>query len=157
MKVESDINLIEARGQAMNSICRVLIAILGLDQHDFGAKVVTSILKDAGFEVIYLGKFQIPESIVSAAIEEDIDAIGISCHSWEYLDYVPELIKILRSRQLNIPVVLGGGTVSEADEKHLKAIGVNDIIRPGSTSEEIVFRFRSMISGITSDLIEKEV
>jgi methylmalonyl-CoA mutase C-terminal domain/subunit len=133
----------------MNANPRVLIAILGLDQHDFGARVVSSVLRDAGFEVVYVGKFQTPETIAAASIEEDVNVIGISCHSWEYLEYIPELIKILTDRKLHIPVLLGGGTISEADEKKLRAIGVSDVIRPGATSEDIARRFRITTSATT--------
>jgi methylmalonyl-CoA mutase C-terminal domain/subunit len=130
----------------MNARNRVMIGILGLDQHDFGAKVVGTILRKDGFEVIYVGKFQTPESLAKAAIEEDVDAIAISCHSWEYLDYVPQLINLLRENRMDIPVVVGGGTISEADEAALRSAGVSDVLRSGSTSEEIVRRMRRVVA-----------
>jgi len=117
---------------------RVVLGIFGLDQHDFGAKVVSAILRDAGMEVVYLGSFQTAETIVQAAIEEDADVIGMSCHSWEYLGYTRELISLLREKKLDIAVVIGGGTISEADESSLRAMGVSDVLTPGATAEEIV-------------------
>jgi len=122
-----------------------LIAILGLDQHDFGAKVVSAILRDAGMEVIYLGRFQTPETIVKTAIEEDVDIIGISCYSWEYLHYTPELINLLKEQKLDIPVIIGGGTISEEDELQLKGMGVSGVFKAGTAAEEIITHIQQVV------------
>ncbi|HEX7409428.1 MAG TPA: cobalamin-dependent protein, partial [Candidatus Binatia bacterium] len=87
---------------------RVWIGMLGLDQHEVGAIAVARLLRDAGIEVIYAGRFNLPAGIVKAAVEEDVDVIGLSCHSWEYLEYVDELMGLLRERELELPVVVGG-------------------------------------------------
>ena len=93
---------------------RVLIGILGLDQHEVGAMAVSRILRDAGMEVVYLGRFNLPADIAKAAIEEGADVIGLSCHSWEYLHYLDPLFAALRENGLDTPVVVGGSVVTEA-------------------------------------------
>ena len=98
---------------------KVLIAILGLDQHEAGAYAVSSLLRDAGMEVIYLGCFNVPKTIVKAAIEEDVDVVGVSVHSWEYLDYMDELLGLLRGENADIPVVLGGSVITPGDGKRM--------------------------------------
>jgi methylmalonyl-CoA mutase C-terminal domain/subunit len=90
----------------------MLIAVLGMDQHEVGAVAVSRMLRDAGMEIIYLGRFNTPAGIVKTSIEEDVDAIGLSCHSWEYLHYMPELLHMLNERSLNIPVVIGGSVIT---------------------------------------------
>jgi hypothetical protein len=83
---------------------RVLIGMVGLDQHELGAIVVSKLLRDAGMEVVYGGKFNIPPKLVKASIEEDVDVIGLSCHSWEYLYYLPKLLELMRENGLVTPV-----------------------------------------------------
>lgn len=121
----------------MNTI-RVLIGILGMDQHEVGAIAVARMLQDAGMEVVYVSKFNLPESIVKASLEEDVDVIGLSCHSWEYLDYVPQLIALLQQAGLDIPVVLGGSVITPEDSVTLKGEGVAATFSSGSQQEEIV-------------------
>ena len=77
---------------------RVLIGMMGMDQHEVGAVAVSRLLRDAGMEIIYLGRFNTPAGIAKISIEEDVDVIGLSCHSWEYLHYVPELLNLLNAR-----------------------------------------------------------
>ena len=83
---------------------RVLLTLLGLDQHEAGAFAVARLLRDAGMEVIYLGRFGVPEAIADSALEEDVDLIGLSCHSWEYLYYLDELLEVLKDRGSTSPL-----------------------------------------------------
>jgi methylmalonyl-CoA mutase C-terminal domain/subunit len=91
---------------------RVIIAVLGLDQHETGALSVATMLRDAGMEVIYLGRFASPESVAAAAIEESADVVGISCHSWEYLHYLDDLLRGLAREGPRIPLMIGGSIIS---------------------------------------------
>ncbi len=117
---------------------RVLIGILGLDQHEIGAITVSKTLKDAGMEVIYAGKFNLPPMIIKPAIEEDVNLIGISCHSWEYLYYIPELLELLEERGLEIPVIIGGSVITPDDANTLIKKGVADTFGPTSSKEDII-------------------
>ena len=117
---------------------RVLIGILGLDQHEVGAVAVARMLRDVGMEVIYLGRFNLPESIAKAAVEEGVDVIGLSCHSWEYLHYLDPLLAALRERSLDSPVVVGGSVVTDADARAIRAKGVAAAFGPTAEREEII-------------------
>ncbi len=119
-------------------IPRILIAKAGLDGHDRGAKVVARGLRDAGFEVIYTGLHQTPEMIVNTAIQEDVDAIGISLLSGAHNTLFPAVLKLLKKRGMKKILVFGGGIIPEEDAKKLKKIGVKEIFTPGTTIEEIV-------------------
>jgi methylmalonyl-CoA mutase C-terminal domain/subunit len=123
---------------------RVLLAILGLDQHEAGAFAVARLLRDAGMEVIYLGRFGTPETVVVAALDEGVDVIGLSCHSWEYLYYLDELFELLNTRGLDIPVVVGGSVLSRDDENEIQAKGVAATFGPGADAGEIVLQIRSL-------------
>lgn len=126
---------------------RVLIGIVGLDQHEVGALSVARMLRDAGMEVIYAGRFNTPSKLVGCAIEEDVDVIGISCHSWEYLEYLPELFNLLKKEGgSDISVVVGGSVITPADAKQLIDLGVSAVFGPGSARDDIV----SAISGLGS-------
>ena len=98
---------------------RILIAILGMDQHEVGAIAISRSLRDAGMEVIYAGRFNLPPMILKIAMEEDVHVIGLSCHSWEYLYYVDELLQLLKEKNLRIPIVMGGSVITPWDEKML--------------------------------------
>ena len=123
---------------------RVLIAIMGLDQHDSGAVAVSKALRDAGMEVIYAGRFNLPTMIVNMAEEEDVEVIGISCHSWEYVHYLPELLRLLKEEDLNIPVIAGGSIITSLDEKELVEKGVAATFGPNSTHQEIIQRVQEL-------------
>jgi methylmalonyl-CoA mutase C-terminal domain/subunit len=123
---------------------RILLAIFGLDQHEAGAFAVARLLRDAGMEVIYLGRFGTPEIVVDAALEEGVDIIGLSCHSWEYLYYLDELFELLKERRLDIPVVVGGSVLSQDDKKEIQAKGVAAAFGPGSDAGDIVQQIRSL-------------
>jgi methylmalonyl-CoA mutase C-terminal domain/subunit len=123
---------------------RILLAILGLDQHEAGAFAVARLLRDAGMEVIYLGRFGTPEIVVDSALEEGVDVIGLSCHSWEYRYYLDELFERLNGRDLDIPVVVGGSVLSQDDKNEIQAKGVAATFGPGADADEIVERIRSL-------------
>lgn len=123
---------------------KVLIAILGLDQHEVGAVAVARILRDAGMEVIYAGRFDLPTGVVKTTIDEDVDVIGISCHSWEYLYYADELMELLRKEQAEVPVVVGGSVVTPGDARELKEKGIAAAFGPASRPEEMVQSIREL-------------
>ena len=117
---------------------RILIGVLGMDQHEVGAVAVSRLLRDSGMEIIYLGRFNIPAGIVKTSIEEDVDVIGLSCHSWEYIHYMPQLLGMLKEQQLSIPVVVGGSVITPDDSKKLKDMGVAAAFGPSATNDQIV-------------------
>lgn len=123
---------------------RVLVAKLGLDGHDRGVKVVARILRDAGFEVIYTGLFQTPDTVAQAAIDEDVDAIGISMLSGAHMTLCPLVVEKLRERGADIPVVVGG-TVPNRDIPKLMALGVAAVLTPGATSDQVIQIVRETI------------
>jgi methylmalonyl-CoA mutase C-terminal domain/subunit len=124
---------------------RVWIGTLGLDQHEVGATAVARLLRDAGMEVIYAGRFNLPPGIVKAAVEEDVDVIGLSCHSWEYLEYIDELMQLLRERDLNVPVVAGGSVITAGDERVLREKGVAAVFGPTAPVEDIPAAIRRLV------------
>jgi methylmalonyl-CoA mutase C-terminal domain/subunit len=116
---------------------RVLVAKVGLDGHDRGVKVVARILRDAGYEVIYTGLFQTPESVAAAAVDEDVDAIGLSMLSGAHMTLAPLVVEKLRESGSSIPVVVGG-IVPDQDVAALTAAGVAGVLTPGATAAEVV-------------------
>ena len=117
---------------------RVLIAKPGLDGHDRGAKVVARALRDAGMEVIYTGLRQTPEMIVSAAIQEDVDAIGLSILSGAHMHYFKEVKRLLDEQGASDILLFGGGIIPDEDVPKLKALGVAAVFGPGTLTQEIV-------------------
>jgi len=117
---------------------RILIAKPGLDGHDRGAKVIARAFRDAGMEVIYTGLRQTPEMIASAAIQEDVDAIGLSCLSGAHMYLFPKVIELLRERGADDIVVFGGGTIPDEDIAKLKAAGIAQVFTPGATTGEAI-------------------
>jgi methylmalonyl-CoA mutase C-terminal domain/subunit len=128
----------------MSSI-RVIIAKPGLDGHDRGAKVVARALRDAGVEVIYTGLHQTPEQIVSAAVQEDADAIGLSILSGAHMTQFSRVLELLRERDATDITVFGGGIIPDADIAELERLGVARIFTPGATTTEIVDWVRSAL------------
>ena len=123
---------------------RVLMAILGLDQHETGALAVTAMLRDAGMEVIYLGRFASPESVAEAAFEESADVVGISCHSWEYLHYLDDLVRSLERSGERIPLMMGGSVISPSDCARLLEKGVAAVFGAGAAGDDIVAMVRRL-------------
>ncbi len=117
---------------------RVLVAKPGLDGHDRGAKVIARALRDAGMEVIYTGLRQTPEMIASAALQEDVDAVGISILSGAHNTLCPRIVNLMRENGMDDTLVLVGGIVPQEDIATLKAIGVSEIFLPGTSTEDIV-------------------
>ena len=117
---------------------RVLIAKAGLDGHDRGAKVVARALRDGGHEVIYTGLHQTPEQVVSAAVQEDVDAIGLSVMSGAYMSIFPPILDLLSSSGAGHIVVFGGGVIPAEDVERLLDMGVTAIFTPGASLEGIV-------------------
>ncbi len=117
---------------------RVLIAKPGLDGHDRGAKVVARALRDSGMEVIYLGLRQTPEDIVEAAIEEDVDVIGLSLLSGAHMTLIPRVLKLLKERKATDIKVHAGGIIPDNDAARLRKMGVRTVFGPGSSLEEII-------------------
>lgn len=120
---------------------RVVLGILGLDQHEAGALAVSRILRDRGFEVIYMGRFQLPDGLAAVAIAEDADVVGVSCHSWEFLYYVSDLVEALNRTTPRIPVIVGGSVVTPEDAERVLAQGVQDVVLKDRSPEEIVEAF----------------
>ena len=123
---------------------RILLAILGLDQHEVGAFAITRLLRDAGMEVIYLGRFGTPQLILESALEERVDIIGLSCHSWEYLYYLDELFDLMKSKGMDVPVVVGGSILHQDDKNEIKGKGVAATFGPGSNVDDIVRELREL-------------
>jgi methylmalonyl-CoA mutase, C-terminal domain len=117
---------------------RILVAKPGLDGHDRGAKVVARALRDAGFEVVYTGLHQTPEMIASAAVQEDVDAIGMSIMSGAHNTLFPAVIDALKARGVDDVIVFGGGIIPDDDVAELEARGVSKIFPPGTTLADIV-------------------
>jgi len=125
---------------------KVLTTKVGLDGHDRGVKVVSSLLKEAGMEVVYLGMFQTPESIVGAAIEEDVDVIGLSCLSGEHLNFTPRVMKLLKQKNLDDILFIIGGVIPIEDIPVLKEMGVNEVFTAGTLTEKIVNYINSNVN-----------
>ena len=123
---------------------RVVLAKLGLDGHDRGLKVVARMLRDAGMEVIYLGLRQTTETVIAAVEQEDADAIGLSMHNAGHLALAPRILEALAEAGLHIPVIIGG-IVPSADIAALKEMGINAVLHPGSSVEEVVEAVRRSV------------
>jgi len=117
---------------------RILTAKVGLDGHDRGIKVISRALRDAGVEVIYTGLHQTPEMVVEAAIQEDVDGIGISLLSGAHMTLFPEIIRLLKERDAEDIVVFGGGIIPDGDVKALEEIGVDKVFTPGTSLDDAV-------------------
>ncbi|MGB3946779.1 MAG: cobalamin B12-binding domain-containing protein [Bacteroidia bacterium] len=122
----------------MNRPIRVLIAKVGLDGHDRGAKVIASFLRDAGMEVIYTGLRQTPEMVVNAALQEDVDAIGVSILSGAHNTVFPKIIKLMQEKGMNDVLLTGGGIIPANDMDALNKQGVGKLFPPGTDTKEIV-------------------
>jgi methylmalonyl-CoA mutase C-terminal domain/subunit len=121
----------------MNRPIRVLVAKVGLDGHDRGAKVIASSLRDAGMEVIYTGLRQTPEMVVSTALQEDVDAIGVSILSGAHNTVFPKILNLMKEKQMDDVLLTGGGIIPAGDMKSLESIGVGKLFAPGTPTSEI--------------------
>ena len=129
----------------MNFTIRVLVAKPGLDGHDRGAKVIARALRDAGMEVIYTGLRQTPEMIVNAALQEDVQVIGLSILSGAHNLIVPRIMELLREKEMSDVLVIVGGIVPDEDAAELKKQGVAQVFQPGASLEKIVHFIRSSV------------
>jgi len=124
---------------------RILIAKPGLDGHDRGAKVIARAFRDAGFEVIYTGLRQTPEMIVSAAVQEDVDVIGLSCLSGAHMHLFPRVMELLREKGAGDILVFGGGTIPDEDIPRLKEAGMAEIFTPGASTQDAIAFVRNRV------------
>ncbi len=128
-----------------NRPIRVLIAKVGLDGHDRGAKVIASALRDAGMEVIYTGLRQTPEMVVQTALQEDVDAIGVSILSGAHNTVFPRILSLMKEKELNDVLLIGGGIIPDSDADELNKIGVARLFAPGTEMSEIVTYIRDNV------------
>ena len=129
----------------MENRIRVLVAKPGLDGHDRGAKVIARALRDAGMEVIYTGLRQTPEMIVNAALQEDVQVIGLSILSGAHNAIVPKVLELLRERQMSQVLVLVGGIIPDEDAQNLMRLGVSAVFQPGASLEGIIAFIRESV------------
>jgi methylmalonyl-CoA mutase C-terminal domain/subunit len=128
----------DASGEYSRARVRVLIAKPGLDGHDRGAKVLVRALRDAGFEVVYTGLFQTPEMIATAALQEDVQVIGLSILSGAHMSLFPRIMDEIHARGLEDVLVVAGGTIPKSDIAEIKALGVAEVFGPGTPLTAIV-------------------
>ncbi len=122
----------------MNRPVRVLIAKVGLDGHDRGAKVIASFLRDAGMEVIYTGLRQTPEMVVNAALQEDVDVIGVSILSGAHMTVFPKIVDLMKAKKMDDVLITGGGIIPDDDMKKLNQLGIGKLFPPGTDTTAIV-------------------
>jgi methylmalonyl-CoA mutase C-terminal domain/subunit len=134
---------------------RILIAKVGLDGHDRGVKIIARSLRDAGMEVIYLGIHNTPEEVASSALQEDVDAIGLSIHSAAHMTLFGEVLGLLKKNKARGITVFGGGIVPQEDIRSLKRMGVKEIFTPGAPLEEVVNFVNSLPSRKRSARLKK--
>jgi methylmalonyl-CoA mutase C-terminal domain/subunit len=130
---------------------RVLVAKPGLDGHDRGAKVVAAALRDAGMEVVYTGLRQTPEMIVEAALQEDVDVIGLSVHSGAHMVLFREVMALMKTRGLDQVLLTGGGIIPTADREALENEGCGRLFGPGTSTQDLAQYIRSAVAGIKKD------
>ena len=128
---------------------RILVAKPGLDGHDRGIKVVARALRDAGVEVVYTGLHQTPEQIASAAVQEDVDAVGLSCLSGAHMTLFPRVVELLREQGAGEIVVFGGGIIPDADIPRLKDAGIVKVFTPGAPTTEIIEWVRGNVGDVS--------
>lgn len=124
---------------------RILVAKPGLDGHDRGAKIIARALRDSGMEVIYTGLHQTPEMIVNAAVQEDVDAIGMSIMSGAHMTLFPAVMGLLEKQEAKDILVFGGGIIPDDDIPELKKLGVSEIFTPGSSTQDIIAWIREHV------------
>jgi methylmalonyl-CoA mutase C-terminal domain/subunit len=129
----------------LNRPVRVLVAKVGLDGHDRGAKIIAAALRDAGMEVIYTGLRQTAEMVVNAALQEDVDAIGISILSGAHMTVFPKIIKLMREKEMNDVLLTGGGIIPEDDMQQLNEMGVGKLFAPGANTADIALYIKNWV------------
>lgn len=132
--------------QELKRPVRVLVAKVGLDGHDRGAKVIATALRDAGMEVIYTGLRQTPEMVVNAALQEDVDAIGISILSGAHMTVFPRVMDLMKEKGMNDVLLTGGGIIPDDDMKQLLGMGVGRLFAPGTPTAEIAAYISQWVS-----------
>ena len=130
----------------MSDNIRVIVAKVGLDGHDRGVKIVARALRDAGMDVIYTGLHRTPEEVVDAAVQEDVDVLGVSILSGAHMTIFPRLLKLLRERDAEDIIVVGGGLMPEEDVAELKKLGVKEILLQDTPPENIVAAIRRLVT-----------
>lgn len=130
----------------MSDIIRVIVAKVGLDGHDRGVKIVARTLRDAGMDVIYTGLHRTPEEVVEAAIQEDVDVLGVSILSGAHMTILPKMLKLLKERDAEDIIVIGGGVMPEEDVVALKAHGVKEILLQDTPPDAIVSTIRRLVA-----------
>lgn len=133
--------------KTLNRPVRVLVAKVGLDGHDRGAKVIATALRDAGMEVIYTGLRQTPEMVVNAALQEDVDAIGISILSGAHMTVFPKVIELMKQKEMDDVLLTGGGIIPDDDMKSLNDLGVGKLFAPGTPTNEIALYISEWVKG----------
>ncbi len=129
-----------------DSTLRILVAKPGLDGHDRGAKIIARALRDAGFEVIYTGLHQTPEMIAEAAVQEDVDAIGLSILSGAHMTLFPRILELLREKGVGDVPVFAGGIIPDEDVEALRKVGIKAIFTPGASTQKIIEWIRQNVS-----------
>ena len=124
---------------------KVVVTKVGLDGHDRGAKVISSLLKEAGMEVIYLGMYQTPEAIIKAAVDEDVDVIGVSYLSGEHLIFTPKIVEGMKKNNLDDVLLIAGGTFPAEDIPVMKEMGIDEVFVAGSLTEPIIQYIREHV------------
>lgn len=135
---------------------KVLVGKPGLDGHDRGAKIVARALRDAGMEVVYTGLHQTPEMIVDAAIQEDVDVVGISILSGAHMTIFPKIMQLLKDREVDDIVVVGGGVIQEDDIPKLKAIGVREVFNAEASTKELIEGIERIVAEYGRDNARRE-
>jgi methylmalonyl-CoA mutase C-terminal domain/subunit len=135
----------------MEKKIRVLVAKAGLDGHDRGAKVIAAALRDAGMEVIYTGLRQTPDMIVEAAVQEDVDVIGISILSGAHMTLFPKILNLMKSKGIDDVLLTGGGIIPEEDIKQLKLLGVGELFTPGASTVNIADYIKQWVTDHPKD------
>ncbi|HTH32169.1 MAG TPA: cobalamin B12-binding domain-containing protein [Lacibacter sp.] len=130
----------------MNRPVRVLVAKVGLDGHDRGAKVIATALRDAGMEVIYTGLRQTPEMVINAALQEDVDAIGVSILSGAHMTVFPRLLNLMKEKDMNDVLLTGGGIIPDEDVAELTKMGVGKLFLPGTNTQDIAAYIKDWVS-----------
>ncbi|HXI00116.1 MAG TPA: cobalamin B12-binding domain-containing protein [Sphingobacteriaceae bacterium] len=121
----------------LNRPIRILVAKVGLDGHDRGARIIATSLRDAGMEVIYTGLRQTPEMVVNTALQEDVDAIGVSILSGAHMTVFPKILNLMKEKKMDDVLLTGGGIIPDSDMKELNAMGVGKLFAPGTITKDI--------------------